>query len=288
MLVLQGRKRALRCVAFSPDGTKVAAGGDDGTLWLCDARPGTSPEALSRGANVRYRGVCFTPDGQAVIGGAFGVLKWTLGPRLTQRGLLGGYLTWSMDLSPDGARLVWTDGLQLRCLDVATGKAVWRRTLPGVTVVHAVAFSREAAVLAAADRGGAVVRLDPDSGEDLGELARAPSGVTAVALSPDGRALACCATRNLLLWRLDPREEVARHVLGRTHFLGVAWHPSGRFFATANGDGTVDFWDAETGRHREAFDWKVGKLHAVAFSPDGDRAACCGESARVVVWDVER
>jgi WD40 repeat protein len=130
--------------------------------------------------------------------------------------------------------------------------------------------------------------MDPRSGEELGEVVRAPAHVTAVALSPDGRSLACCAARHLLLWRLDPGEEVARHALGRTHFLAVACHPSGRFFATANGDGTIDFWDAQTGQHQQAYDWKIGKLHAVAFSADGDRAACCGEAGQVVLWDVDR
>jgi hypothetical protein len=93
MLVLGGWKRPLRCVAFSPDGSKVAAGGDGGLLWLCDARPGASAEALSRGNNIRYRAVCFTPDGQAVIGGAFGVREWTLGPRRSECSLLTGFLT---------------------------------------------------------------------------------------------------------------------------------------------------------------------------------------------------
>jgi WD40 repeat protein len=76
--------------------------------------------------------------------------------------------------------------------------------------------------------------------------------------------------------------------IGRTHFLGAAWHPSGDFFATANGDGTVDFWDTRTGARRESFDWEAGKLHDVTFDANGDRAACCSLTGKVVVWDVDR
>ena len=80
----------------------------------------------------------------------------------------------------------------------------------------------------------------------------------------------------------------AHHALGKTHFLGIAWHPSGAFFATANGDGKIDYWDAQTGQRRESYDWGVGKLNAVVFDPAGDRAACCSERGDVVIWDVDR
>jgi WD40 repeat protein len=68
----------------------------------------------------------------------------------------------------------------------------------------------------------------------------------------------------------------------------VAFHPSGAFFATANGDGKVDSWDSHTGERRESFDWGFGKLNDVTFDATGDRAACCSEAGEVVVWDVDR
>ena len=39
---------------------------------------------------------------------------------------------------------------------------------------------------------------------------------------------------------------------------------------------------------RESFDWEVGKLNAVTFDANGDRAACCSQTGDVVVWDVDR
>ena len=86
---------------------------------------------------------------------------------------------------------------------------------------------------------------------------------------------------------LGDSQAMAQHRLGRTHFLSVAFHPSGDFFATANGDGKVDYWDGHTGEHRQAFDWQVGMLNDVVFDPTGDRAACCSQSGAVVVWDVD-
>jgi WD40 repeat protein len=129
---------------------------------------------------------------------------------------------------------------------------------------------------------------DASSGALVHKLGE-PKGATvkALALSAHG-AVAWTAGSHLHLWKVDPPQEVAHHSLGRTHFLAVAFHPSGDFFATANGDGKIDYWDARTGAHGEAFDWGVGKLHDVIFDAAGDRAACCSTTGEIVVWDVDR
>jgi hypothetical protein len=48
----------------------------------------------------------------------------------------------------------------------------------------------------------------------------------------------------------------------------------------------VRLWDIDSGRQRAAFDWGIGKVYAVAFAPDGMRAAAGGQQ-NIVVWDVD-
>jgi WD40 repeat protein len=134
---------------------------------------------------------------------------------------------------------------------------------------------------------GQIVFHDTATGDVKEELAAEDQPIKAVAFSPDGATIAWAARSHLRIWQLDPARELAHHHLGRTHYLSVAFHPSGRFLATVNGDGKADFWDAHTGAHRKGYDWKVGKLHDVVFDPTGDRAACCSKTGEIILWDVD-
>jgi WD40 repeat protein len=171
--------------------------------------------------------------------------------------------------------------------------AAWRWREPIVVVgpngtASSLAWSSDARLLAAGLMNGQVKVYDAATGKEAATFGEAGGPtVNAVALSPGGAAAAWCACTHLHFHR--PAEGVsAHHALGKTHFLSVAWHPSGAFFATANGDGKIDYWDAQTGQRRESYDWGVGKLNAVVFDPAGDRAACCSERGDVAIWDVDR
>src|SRR5579884_2572818 len=67
---------------------------------------------------------------------------------------------------------------------------------------------------------------------------------------------------------------------------GVAWSPDGKSIASASGDGTVQVWDAATGKllYTHSSPSQFG-FNAVAWSPDGTRlAAACADNT-VQVWD---
>jgi hypothetical protein len=49
----------------------------------------------------------------------------------------------------------------------------------------------------------------------------------------------------------------------------------------------VTFWDAATGKERARFDWQLGRVLSLAFSPDGLTRAAGGGNRKFVVWGVE-
>ena len=195
-------------------------------------------------------------------------------------------------VSPDGKRICLALMALTACRTLPDLAPAW--DLPEDKEAHltwplSLGWSLDGRCLAMGRFDGIVTLHDGATGKEQGRLGeKGWPQAASVALSPDGGALAWCATANLRIHGLARSRLRTHHQFGKTHFLAVAWHPSGAFLATANGDGKVDYWDAATGERRESFDWGAGKLNAIAFDATGDRAACCGKSGEIVVWDVDR
>jgi WD40 repeat protein len=296
VFILEDQKRvSLNCLAFSPDGRTLAAGGYHGVVRLWDLDTKQLSGSYSTG-NWNHSAVLFMPDGEGLL-----VL---VGGRLLLFDALGGF---SGERPSGETRRFFSaaagSGDGRLCLGhhsgsyTLSGLGQWqlpdftpdwrlRAQMPGR--VTSLSYSADGRSLACGMSTGEVTVRDALTGAVRHEPDGTRSEVKAIALSPDDRRVAWCAATQLHLWNLDPPEQVLRHSLGRTHFHSVAFHPSGHFFATANGDGKIDCWDARTGEHRQAFDWSVGKLNDVVFDPNGDRAACCSKSGQIVVWDVDR
>jgi WD40 repeat protein len=287
MIRLSGRKVGITAVAFSPDGRRLAAACEQARIQLWDLKAAKLERAFVLGDGNRgsSEGILFLPDGTRLLANDY--------LRLRAATLEG------RSLALQGPRidvLAFAAAEQRQALAFAHPSSVVLYGLPAFDVMWRVSAPNRATALACTPDGQTVVlaqsregiRLYRASGEALPRLPVGRKRVKALAISPDGSAVAGCAQAELRLWRLTPEaREVKRVELGRTHFLSVAWHPSGAFFATGNGDGKVDYWDAQTGERRESFDWGVGKVRALAFDRSGDRAACGSHVGDAVVWDVD-
>jgi WD40 repeat protein len=291
MLLLKDTSSALSCLAFSPDGTLLAAGTGHGVVQLWDATGAL--KAKLGGARYAINDVFFLPGGTELLALNMFARSWPV-QRPGSRGRFWQKLGSTINrgaLTADGQRLClycWgAERCSLTCCTVPDCKKTWREAGSRLGNIMALAFSEDGRVLATGDYLGEVVLRDAATGAMKQRIAGDSREIRSIALSPDGRLVAFARSTHLHLWRLDPPTELAHHCLGRTHFLAVTFHPSGSFLASANGDGKVDFWDAHTGEHRAAWDWKIGKLHDVVFDATGDRAACCSSSGQSVIWDVD-
>jgi WD40 repeat protein len=138
--------------------------------------------------------------------------------------------------------------------------------------------------------GPVYVTRDASNGELLSEVSRSlDDRFLAPTLSWDRRLIAARRAGWIGVFRADhmEAEPVTFHNDNRKEITALAFHPSGRFLAATSNDNTVKLFDTGTWKMASAFNWNIGRLHSLAFSPDGMLAAAGGDKGKIVLWDVD-
>jgi WD40 repeat protein len=252
----------LYCVAFSPDGKRLAFGSADHRVRFWDVATGTeTPDALpARPDWPTY--LAFSPDGN------------TLAVRY-----------WSMGAAPPGDRFltVW---------DAGTQKQLFGRE--GADSQRSCSFSPDGTRLVTAGSGGAIYVLDARTGRTVATLRGTGKGLGLAAYSPDGGLIAAAHDRVVTVWDAASGRELhtLRGLLGDVESLAFApagGGAAGVLAAACNG-GTVNLWDlrADPGVRSLAGHEKAGLVADVAFAADGKVLAETYPEARTVnVWDAD-
>ena len=104
---LEGHSYSINSVVFSPDGTHIASGSDDGTVRIWDAGNGGCLHTL-QGHSSLIESVVFSPDGTRIASGSWdGTIRiWDAGNAGCLHTLQGqsGFIN-SVVFSPDGTRI---------------------------------------------------------------------------------------------------------------------------------------------------------------------------------------
>jgi WD40 repeat protein len=139
--------------------------------------------------------------------------------------------------------------------------------------------------------GGAVYTTrDTRTGKVVAEVQGGQDQFFAPVLSANRRLVAARRGPCAVVFRTDDFGAGPVRVLhndSRQHFTGLAFHPSGRYLAATSNDATVKLYDTSTWQVAQAYNWDIGRLRSVAFSPDGMLAAAGGDKGKIVVWDVD-
>jgi tRNA A-37 threonylcarbamoyl transferase component Bud32 len=123
------------------------------------------------------------------------------------------------------------------------------------------------------------------------------SPVHCLAVSPDGKqALTGSGIRLprqpdtfVRVWDLDTRNCLAERVGHDSSVTAVAWDPKGKMLLSADMDGVIIFWDAQTlKRVATVEEHERSAVYGLAFLPDGKRFLSCGSDAKLFLWDVEK
>ncbi len=239
-------------VAFSPDGTMLAAGEGDGVVQLWNVISRKEIGSLFAENSNEIPSLAFSPDGKFLAGG-----------------------------NEQGMAQLW---------DVATEQRIGSPLTTDNRTVASVAFSPDGQTLATGSYDGTVQLWDVnlDDNDPIGLISAGTRPAHSVAFSPHGKILATGDyDYTARLWNAANQHQLGSPLTGRASVMSVAFSPNGKILATGDYDGTARLWNVATGRQIGApLTGHAGAIWSVAFSPNGKTLATGSANRTVHLWDV--
>jgi eukaryotic-like serine/threonine-protein kinase len=262
--LLEGHKLAVHRISFSPCGKQLASAGQDRAINIWDTATGQISMTF-RGHRASVNSVVYSPDGQ-----------W-----------LAASIAGSKLRSISGEVKIWNvrTGSIIACLRATKGES------PGI------AFSADSRYLAWADGDQAVRLWDLQAKNEASSLLVRTPNIKRLEFDREGRFLAISSggydetARQLpggvKVWDFRARRELKTLVQEAGSFPGIAFSPSGRWFAVASSNQTIRLWETTNWEEQPPLSGHAKPVLDVAFTPDSRRLASASVDATVKIWDLE-
>jgi len=280
---------------WSPDGTQILTGSQDGTVRLWDAASGEELWRISEGGP---NWASWSPDGQSIL--LIGEKKSTI-TMWDYRSINKRY-----SLNVEGLKdkisiktpfHPWSPSGEKYVLYSTQGKAFLFDTFTGHQIhklsnhegeLSTARWSPNGDLIATSGfEDGKITIWDPKSGTMLYSLqAGFEDNRTVFAnWSPSGDQFAIRGQGGARIFSTDSGEELFSLQIPRVYVQSVSWSSDASLLiSTGKDDGIARMWDAVSGKEIESLDGLV-QAYGVDWSPSGDYATISGADGNVHIWN---
>lgn len=227
---LTGPEATMPQIAYSADGTRLAAASYDGTAWVWDTDTGEAV-ATMRGHTDSLTTVSFSPDGATVLTSSY-----------------------------DGTARLWDtkSGEELSVLFTHEGGGEM-----------AAAFRPDGEVFAVTTHHGEIYEVAVDSGEIVTTLSENGDSVRSVAYSPDGSMLVAVRRGLVELWDVESVALIGAATFDPS-FDALALNGDGTRLAVAGANGRVQVYDTGDYRLITTFEASEAPVTALGYGAGSD------------------
>ncbi|PKV82734.1 NB-ARC domain-containing protein [Streptomyces sp. TLI_146] len=275
--------------AYSPDGSQLATGDQDGSVRLWNPYASAIAHDIL-GRRRAMDAVVFTPDGTALVttnvGGSTSIWNASEGGLLTELDTHARPGT-PCAVSPDGRHLgVVDDDGTAGIYERTTGARLHRLADPAYDI-GACTFTCDGGYLVTGGSRGTITLWRVADGQAVGQFSAGTSFITACCFSPNGTLFATAHVGGVNVWDWATRSQLRTHFGTLRAIPTCAFSPDGMLLAVAGEDRSVRFWRATSGkRGRKVIRYPTG-LPSCAFNPVSGLLATAGHDGTITVWDLD-
>ena len=252
LATLPGEAEEVRSVAFSPDGTRLAAAGglpaQKGEVKIWDVAARKLLTTINGHKDCIYA-VAFSPDGKIIATSSYDKLikLWDADTGAELRTLKDHIdAIYDLAFTPDGQRLISASADRaVKVWDVASGQRLYTMSEP-IDALNTIAIDPTGKFVAAGglDKTIRVWSLGPKSGTLVNTLIAHEDAILRLAYSPDGKLLvSTAADKTLKVFRASDLTEIKTYPKQPDWILSLRFAPDGKHFACGRYDGSLAFFD---------------------------------------------